>query len=158
MRFFEDFPVGATGSLGPKRVTKREVLAFAEEFDPQPFHLDEAVANASLLGGLSASGWHTCGMLMRMICDGFMHVTAGMGSPGLEEVRWLKPVRPGDVLTATWRVTEARTSRSRPELGICRIFYEMKNQTGAPVMTWDCIHFFRRRTAEAVPSDAGCGQ
>lgn len=145
MRTFEDFPVGYVGTLGPKHVSKREVITYAREFDPQPFHLDEAAAEASLLGGLSASGWHTCAMLMRMICDGFMDETAGLGSPGLEEVRWLRPVRPGDILTARYQVTEARASSSRRDLGICRIVYDLKNQKGDTVMTWDCIHFFARR-------------
>jgi acyl dehydratase len=142
MLTFSDFPVGATGTLPPKLVTREEVQAFAREFDPQPMHLDEAAAAKTLLGGIAASGWHSCAMLMRMICDGFLNNSAGMGSPGLSEVRWLKPVRPGDTLTATYAVAEARISKSRPDMGVCRFLYDVKNQDGVSVMTWDCVHFF----------------
>ena len=141
MLHFSSFPPGHTGTLPPKTVTRDEVLAFAREFDPQPMHLDEAAAAKSLLGGIAASGWHSCAMLMRMICDGFLLDTASMGSPGLEEVRWMKPVMPGDVLTATYTVKEARLSKSRPDMGIVRMLYEMKRQDGETVMTWDCTHF-----------------
>jgi acyl dehydratase len=140
MLHFEDFPVGRTGTLPAKRVAREEVLAFAGEFDPQPMHLDEAAAAKSLLGGIAASGWHTCAMLMRMICDGFLLETASLGSPGIAEVRWLKPVMPGNILTATWEVTEARRSKSKPEMGICRIAYRVNREDGVPVMTWDATH------------------
>ena len=142
MLTFASFPAGATGTLPSKLVTRDEIVAFAREFDQQLFHLDEAAAAKSLLGGLSASGWHTCAMLMRMIWDGFLKDTASMGSPGLKEVRWLKPVRPGDTLTATYTVPEARLSKSRPGMGVCRFLYDVKNQDGATVMTWDSTHFF----------------
>ena len=145
MLHFEDFPVGQTRTLPPKRVTREEVIAFAAAFDPQPMHLDEAAAAKTLLGGIAASGWHTCAMLMRMICDGFLNDTAGLGSPGLSEVRWLKPVRPGDTLTASYRVTEARVSKSRPGLGVCRLVYDVARNDGETVMTWDCTHFFACR-------------
>lgn len=149
MRTFEDFPVGYQGVLGPKRVTRREIMAFARDFDPQPFHLDEAAAKATLLGGLAASGWHTCAMLMRMICDGFLNDTAGLGAPGVEEVRWMRPVRPGDTLSARYEVTAARASASRPELGICTVHYDLSNQHGETVMTWVINQFFVRREAGA---------
>lgn len=145
MLYFEDFPVGRTGTLGPKLVTAAEVMEFAREFDPQPMHLDAATASTSLLGGIAASGWHTCAMLMRMICDGFLNETAGMGSPGIEEVRWKKPVKPGETLTAQWNVLEARASRSRPDMGLCRVTYDLRNGSGESVMTWDCTHLFSRR-------------
>lgn len=147
--YFEDFPVGASRTFATRRVTREEVLEFAREFDPQPMHLDEAVAAQSMLGGIAASGWHTCGMLMRMIWDGFLFETAGMGSPGLDEVRWLKPVKPGDELTASYTVLDARPSQSRPEMGICRVLYELTNQVGVAVMTWECINLLARRPAEA---------
>ena len=141
MLTFSSFPVGRTGALPPKLVTRDEVIAFAREFDPQPMHLDDAAAAKSLLGDIAASGWHTCAMLMRMICDGWLKDAAGMGSPGLKEVRWLKPVKPGDTLTARYEVKEARRSKSRPDMGVCRFFYEVTNQDGVTVMTWDCTHF-----------------
>jgi len=142
MLTFSSFPIGHTGTLPPKLVTRDEVIAFAREFDPQPFHLDDAAAAVSLLGGISASGWHTCAMLMRMIWDGFLKDTASMGSPGLKEVRWLKPVKPGDTLTATYTVTGTRLSKSRPDMGVCQFVYDLKNQHGVSVMTWDATHFF----------------
>ncbi len=140
MHHLSSFPTGATGTLPPKLVTLPEVLAFAAEFDPQPMHLDTRAGAASLLGGVAASGWHSCAMLMRMICDGFLLDTASMGSPGLNEVRWLKPVMPGDTLTATWRVLESRVSASRPEMGVVRMFYDVRRDDGKTVMTWDCVH------------------
>jgi acyl dehydratase len=142
MLHFHDFPLGHSGTLPSKLVTRNEVIAFATEFDPQPMHLDEAAAAASLLGGIAASGWHTCAMLMRMMCDGFLLDTASMGSPGLKEVRWLKPVLPGDTLQATWIVTEARVSASDPKRGILTLFYEVTRQSdGASVMTGEYVHF-----------------
>ena len=141
MLTFSSFPVGHTGTLPPKLVTRDEVIAFAREFDPQPMHLDEAAAAKTLLGGVAASGWHTCAMLMRMIWDGFLKDTASVGSPGLQEVRWLKPVRPGDTLTASYEVKDARVSKSRPDMGVCRFVYDVRNQDGVSVMTWDATHF-----------------
>src|SRR5258707_1856880 len=98
MLSFEDFPPGHFGTFGPRLVTREEILAFAAEFDPQPMHLDEEAARDTLLGGLSASGWHTCGLMMRMICDGFLLNSSSMGANAVEEVQWLKPVRPADQL------------------------------------------------------------
>ena len=143
---WEDFEVGRTVPLGEKRVTREEIIAFAAEFDPQPFHLDEAAASGTMLGGLAASGWHTCAMLMRMMCDGYLNEAHALGSPGLDEVKWQAPVRPGDVLSARYTCLEARESQSRPDVGICKILYEVFNQDGTPVMTWDCTQFFGRRS------------
>ena len=99
MRYFDDFKVGEKLPLAPFTITRDEMIAFAAEFDPQPFHLDEAAAARTLLGGLAASGWHTCAIFMRMMCDGWLNDTASMGSPGIEAVRWLHPVRAGDRLS-----------------------------------------------------------
>ena len=143
--YWEDFEVGRTVTLGQKHVTREEIIAFATEFDPQPFHLDETAAKDTPLGGLAASGWHSCAILMRMICDGYLVNSSSLGSPGLEEVKWLAPVRPGDVLEARYTCHEARASESRPDFGICRMHYEVFNQFGRPVMTWDCTQFFGRR-------------
>ena len=114
---FEDFPVGHFGTFGPRHVTREEIIAFASEFDPQPMHLDEAAAERSMLRGLSGSGWHLSSLMMRMLFDGFIGRTASLGSPGVDELRWMSPLRPGDDLTLDVDVAQARVSRSRPETG-----------------------------------------
>jgi acyl dehydratase len=130
MLTFEDFPPGRFGSFGPRRVTREEITAFAAEFDPQPMHLDDEAAGKSMLKGLSGSGWHLCSIVMRMMCDGFITRTASLGSPGVNEVRWLAPLRPGDDLTLEVDVLEARISRSRPETGIVMFKNTIRNAMG----------------------------
>jgi acyl dehydratase len=120
-RTFEDFAPGMVIETGPRLVTREEIVAFAAEFDPQPMHLDEDAARASILGGLAASGWHTCCLMMRMACDGFVLDSSSMGAPGVDEVKWLKPLRPGTSITLLTTVLEARTSKSRPEMGFVKI-------------------------------------
>ena len=142
---FEDFQVGQVFPLGPYPVTREEVLDFAREFDPQDFHLDEEAANASVLGGLAASGWHTCAMLMRMICDGYLNRSAGMGSPGLSEVKWLKPVLVGETLTGTMTVLAARISKSRPEMGILDCRWDLFNDRHEKKLEQTGINFMRVR-------------
>jgi acyl dehydratase len=127
---FEDFKPGRFGSFGPRRVTREEMLAFAAEFDPQPMHLDADAANRSMLKGLSGSGWHLCSIMMRMMFDGFIGRTASLGSPGVNELRWLAPLRPDDELTLDIDVTEARVSRSRPETGIVTFHGMARNGAG----------------------------
>ncbi len=127
---FEDFAPGRFGSFGPRRVTREEILAFAAEFDPQPMHLDDAAASRSMLKGLSGSGWHLCSLMMRMLCDGFVTRTASLGSPGVNELRWLAPLRPGDELTLDVDVVEARVSRSRPDTGIVTFKSTARNAAG----------------------------
>jgi acyl dehydratase len=127
---FEDFPVGRLGSYGPHHVTREEILAFAAEFDPQPMHLDEEAAKNSMLKGLAGSGWHLCALMMRMMCDGFITRAASLGSPGVNELRWLAPFRPGDDLTLDVDVIEARISKSRPETGIVTFKGVMRNAAG----------------------------
>ena len=141
MLTFEDFPPGRFGTFGPRHVTREEILAFAAEFDPQPMHLDEEAAGKSMLGGLSGSGWHLCSLMMRMMCDGFITRTASLGAPGVDEVRWLAPLRPGDDLWLEIDVVEARPSRSRPETGIVTFKSTVRNAGGevlceaiAPIM------------------------
>ncbi|MBC2860631.1 MaoC family dehydratase [Stappia sp. 28M-7] len=144
-RSFEDFEPGETIALGSKTVTREEIIAFAAEFDPQPFHLDEAAGEASLLGGLAASGWHTISMLMRLLCDNLLLNSSGKGSPGVDEVRWMRPVRPGDVLTASAEVISARVLNSRPDLGMVDFLFTVIDQTGATVMTQRNKILFARR-------------
>jgi acyl dehydratase len=127
---FEDLPPGHFGTFGPRRVTREEILAFAAEFDPQPMHLDEAAAAKSMLKGLSASGWHLCSITMRMMFDGYIGRTASLGSPGVNELRWLAPLRPGDDLTLDIEVMEARVSRSRPSTGIVTFKALVRNAAG----------------------------
>ncbi len=127
---FEDFPPGRFGSFGPHHVTRQDILAFAAEYDPQPMHLDEDAASKSMLNGLSGSGWHLCSLMMRMLCDGFITRTASLGSPGVNEVRWLAPLRPGDDLMLDVDVIEARVSKSRPETGIVTFKATARNAAG----------------------------
>jgi acyl dehydratase len=127
---FEDFPPGHFGSFGPRRVTREEILAFAAEFDPQPMHLDEAAASQSMLKALAGSGWHLCSIMMRMMFDGFIGRTASLGSPGVNELRWLAPFRPGDDLMLDVEIMEARVSRSRPSTGIVTFKCVMRNAAG----------------------------
>ena len=147
---WEDFAAGSVAEFGPRLVTREEIVAFATEFDPQPFHLDDAAAKATLLGGLSASGWHTCAMLMRIMCDGFLLDSTSMGSPGVDEVKWLAPVRPGDRLTVRRTVLDARASQSRPEMGLVRFLFELVNADGIRVMTLTCTNMFARRAPDAA--------
>jgi acyl dehydratase len=133
---FEDFPPGHFGTFGPRHVTREEMLAFAAEFDPQPMHLDEAAAAHSMLKGLAGSGWHLCAITMRMMFDGFIGRTASLGSPGVSELRWLAPFRPGDDLTLDVEVAEARVSRSRPETGIVTFKAVARNAAGQALCEW----------------------
>ncbi|CAN5373919.1 MaoC family dehydratase [soil metagenome] len=127
---FEDFQPGHFGTFGPHHVTRDDIIAFAREYDPQPMHLDEEAADKSLLKGLAGSGWHMCSIMMRMIFDGFLKRTASMGSPGVNEMRWLAPFRPGDDLTMDVEVLEARPSQSRPDTGIVTYKCSVRNAAG----------------------------
>jgi acyl dehydratase len=147
---FEDIVVGETLPFGRKIVSKDEIIAFARAFDPQPFHLDEEAAKTSLIGRLCASGWHSCAMLMRMLADEVLNKGASLGSPGLEEVKWLKPVLPGDVLTARYTCTAKRVLASRPGVGLCNMLFEMLNQDGEVVMTWAGSQLFKVRAPGAA--------
>ena len=135
--YWDDFTPGLVMDLGSTVVTREAVLEFAAQFDPQPFHLDDAAAEASLFKRLAASGWHTCAMTMRLMCDGYLNDSAGLGSPGVENLRWLKPVYPGDTLRAWMEVVEARTMKSRPDVGLVRSRWRVANQDGEDVMTME---------------------
>ena len=145
MRYWDDIKEGEVVELGSRTLDKERMVAFAREFDPQPFHTDEKAAEASIWGGLIASGWLTGSTLMRLFYDGFLKDTASMGSPGIDELRWLKPVRPGDTLSARLIVLETAASRSKPDRGIVRSLMEVLNQHGEVVMTTKGVNFFRRR-------------
>lgn len=147
---FEDFQPGHFATLGPRHVTRAEITAFASEFDPQPMHLDEDAATESMAGGLTGSGWHMCALAMRMQVDGFIGRSASLSGLGVDEVRWLAPLRPGDDLTLQVHVEEARPSQSRPDRGIVRIRAEMYNASGTRLMTIVSNGLFRRRTAAAT--------
>jgi acyl dehydratase len=150
-RYWEDFQPGAVAIYGPRLVTREEIVAFAAEFDPQPMHLDEAAASATLLGGLAASGWHTCCLLMRIITDGFVLDTSSMGAPGVEEVRWLKPLRPGTRIRVRSTVLETRASKSRREMGLVKIHHEVLDETDAVLTTLTSTAMLGRRQPGAKP-------
>jgi acyl dehydratase len=133
--YFEDFAPGQVREFGPRVVTREEIVSFAAEFDPQPMHLDEEAARGTLLGGLGASGFHSCCIMMRMMIDGFLLDSSSMGANAVDEVKWLAPVRPGDALTLRATVKDVRASRSRPELGFVTMGMELINQHGACVLT-----------------------
>jgi acyl dehydratase len=144
-QYFEDFRPGQTVELGSRTVTEEEIVAFARQWDPQPFHIDAEAARDSVFGGLIASGWHTGAMWMRLYVDSLLGDTASHGSPGVEELRWLAPVRPGDTLTGRLEVLEAVPSERRPDRGTVRIRAEMVNQDGVTVMSMTTRGHFGRR-------------
>lgn len=147
---FEDFSPGHFGTFGPRRVTRGEIIAFAREYDPQPMHLDDAAAKASLLNGLAGSGWHLCSIIMRMMFDGFIHRTQSLGSPGVNEMKWLAPFRPDDELTLDVEVTEARPSRSRPDTGIVTFRVRVRDAAGAALADMTSPIIVRNRNAAAT--------
>ncbi|WP_206454151.1 MaoC family dehydratase [Aurantimonas marina] len=150
LRAFEDFTEGLEIALGPYEVTKQAVIEFAAEFDPQPFHLDEEAAKASMLGGLSASGWHTCAMMMRMMADAYVLDSTSQGGPGVDFVRWRRPVRPGDILSGTARVLSTRISAKRPTIGLARISTELRNGSAETVLESEHTLFLLTREAAAA--------
>ena len=145
MRWFEDFAVGDVSEFGPVTVTEAEIVDFAERFDPQPFHVDHEAAAASPFGGLIASGWHTVALFMGMYVRGVLLDSASLGSPGVEEVRWLAPVRPGDELRGRSTVTDVRASSTNPRRGTVFTTNEVVNQDGTVVMTMKARGFIARR-------------
>lgn len=146
-RYWEDYKVGAEFPLGSKTMTKEEIVDFAKKFDPQPFHIDEAAAKQSFFGGLIASGWHTCSEVMRLMVDNYLSPKTSLGSPGLDEVRWLKPVYAGDTISAKIVIVDTKPSRSKPNIGSVFNRYEVHNQKGELVMTMKGIGIIARRAA-----------
>jgi acyl dehydratase len=147
MRYFEDFKVGDVTEVGPVGVSEEEIVEFATRFDPQPFHIDPEAAKASPFGGLIASGWHTTALFMGMFVRGILLDSASMGSPGVEEIRWTAPVRPGDRLTGRVTVTDVQPSETNPKRGTIFTTNEVFNQNGERVMTLKARGFFARRAA-----------
>ncbi len=145
--YWEDFKVGEVSEMGRRTVTKGEVIEFAQQFDPQSFHVDEAAAQQSMYGGLIASGWHTVAMVMRMMCDNYLLDSASLGSPGVDHVKWLKPVRPGDTIRAMRTVLESRRSASKPDVGIVKTLWEVFNQHDERGMTMEGYGMFKVRGA-----------
>ena len=145
--YFEDFEPGRVIPVGSRTLGEEEIVAFARQFDPQPFHVDPEAAAKSHFGGLIASGWHTCSIMMRMMVDGFLSEAASMGSPGVDEIRWLKPVRAGDTLTVTATIMDVRASTSKPDRGVVHTMWEAKNQHGETVATVKGMGMYMRRPA-----------
>jgi acyl dehydratase len=146
VRYWEDYEIGSVTELGTKKMTKDEIIDFAGKFDPQPFHVDEQAAKKSFFGGLIASGWHTCSAVMRLMVDNYVSPSTSLGSPGVDEVRWLKPVYAGDTISARIIIEDKRPSRSKPDIGSIFNRYEVHNQKGELVMTMKGIGIMRRRT------------
>jgi acyl dehydratase len=145
MMWWEDFRVGDSSDMGSHTFSAEEILAFGRQFDPQPFHSDAEAATASVFGGLIASGWHTCAVGMRLICEQYLNRAASLGSPGVSDIRWLKPVRPGDTLAYRRTVLEARASASRKGVGLVKHRWEAVNQKGELVLTMEGWGMFGRR-------------
>ncbi|HUB14441.1 MAG TPA: MaoC family dehydratase [Acetobacteraceae bacterium] len=151
-RHFEDYPVGAVFDLGSVSLSEDEILGFARRYDPQTMHTDPAWAAEGPFGGLIASGWHTVAALMPLIVHNFLP-HGGLVSPGIDELRWLLPVRPNEVLHARGTIVEARRSRSRPDRGLIRSFVELLNEAGEPVLTMRPMNFIRCRPESLAPQD-----
>jgi acyl dehydratase len=147
---WEDIAVGQTLEYGGYKVTKEEIFEFAGEFDPQAHHLDEEAAKKSLTKGLCSSGWHSCAMFMRMMCDGYLVKAASLGASGVDETRWTRPVRPGDVLKARSTAVSKRVSKSRPGVGLIHFKHEILNDKDELVMTSENTQFIAVRNPEAV--------
>ena len=143
--YLEDFTPGQVFEFGQFTVSEAEIIEFAQRYDPQPFHIDPELAKESIYGGVIASGWHTVSMTMRMMVDGYINRTHSMGSPGVDSVRWVLPVRPGDTLSVRLTVRENRPSTSKPDRGVILSTIELRNQTGAVAMTMESIGMMKRR-------------
>jgi len=145
--YWEDLQPGEVLDIGSHTFTADEIIAFARQFDPQSFHTDPAAAKNSVFGGLIASGWHTCSVAMRLMVDSYVGRSASLGSPGLDNIRWLAPVRAGDTISYRRRIISARPSTSKPGTGLVQTRWEAQNQRGELVMTMEGWGMFRRRPA-----------
>lgn len=144
-RWFEDYAEGSQGEFGPVVVDEAEVVDFGRRYDPQPFHVDRAAAADGPFGGLVASGWHTCALMMRLLAEEYLSPASSLGSPGVDELRWVRPVRPGARLTLRTTVREARRSRSKPDRGLVRTHVELVDQTGEVVLSLLAMNLVRAR-------------
>jgi acyl dehydratase len=144
-RYFEDYPAGAVFEFGEIAVTAEEIIAFATRYDPQPMHVDPAAAASGAFGGLIASGWHTAAMMMRLLADNYLSAASSLASPGIDELRWVRPVRPGDRLSLRVTVLEANRSRSKPDRGMVRGLVEVLNQDGEVAMSLKPMNLVRCR-------------
>lgn len=147
--YFEDFQPGQEIDLGARHVSEAEIIDFARQYDPQPFHVDPDAAAGSIYGGVIASGWHTCSMMMRMVVDGLMCSSSSMGSPGLDGVRWLRPLRAGDTIRVRYLTTAVKASNSRPDRGVVWSKWIATNQHGEDVCTIEGMGMFGKRPPEA---------
>jgi len=148
--YWEDFNPGRVFEHGPRRLSRDEMMVFAAEFDPQPMHLDELAARATMMGGLCASGWYVCSILMRMIADAFVLDSSSMGAPGVDEVKWLLPVRPDDEIRLRATVADVRASNSRPDRGFVKFNFELFNAAGQRVMTLTTSLMMGRRDPKSI--------
>ncbi len=147
-RYFEDYVPGTVHEFGPIKADKEEMLEFARRYDPQAFHVDEQAAKKTIYSGLIASGWFTCALMMRLYADYYVSTVASLGSPGIDELHWIIPVRPNDELTVRATITEARRSNTKPDRGIVKSFLEVLNQKGEVVMTIRVVNLFLCRDAK----------
>lgn len=148
VRYFEDYKPGLTVECGSFTLSEAEIIAFAKEYDPQPFHVDPVAAASGPVGGLIASGWHTTSMMMRLLVDNYISGETGLGASGIDEIRWPRPVRPGDRLHVRATVLDTRRSRTKPDRGIVRSLIEITNDGGETVMTMKATNFFLTRDPE----------
>jgi len=151
-RFFEDIKADQVYEFGTITVSEKDIIDFARQFDPQDFHLDPAKAASSLFGGIVASGWHTTAVVMRLYVDHYLSHVANLGSPGVEDIRWPNPLRPGDILRIRVTILEARPSRSKPDRGIVRVRVEAINQTDNLVLSMIGVSFVGRRQESSASS------
>jgi len=142
---WEDFPPGKVIEHGGRTLSEEDIVRFAREWDPQRYHVDPQAAKATPFGGLIASGWQSCGVAMRLMCDAYLNESSCVGSPGIDEIRFLKPVRPGDTLRFRSTVLESRLSRSKPDRGLVSFLWELINQAGEPVLSMRGHQFYLRR-------------
>lgn len=153
--WWEDLAIGEVRDLGSISPTADDIVAFASQFDPQPFHLDPEAARDSVFGGLCASGWHTCSLAMRLMVTNFLCRTSSLGSPGLDSLKWLKPVYPGDTLTLRHHILDKRGMTKRPDVGLVKTVWEMFNQHGEPVLRMEGYGMFRRRMPASAQEAVG---
>jgi len=145
VRFFEDYAPGSVEELGSVSVSEADILEFARRYDPQDFHADPGKAAAGPFGGVIASGWHTASLMMKLLAARYLDPASSLGSPGIDELRWPSPVRPGDSLTVRVSILEARRSRTKPDRGLVKSHIEVRNQTGDTVMTVSAMNLIRCR-------------